>query len=276
MSSFFLKQNEFIITIEVVPPKGNDPTLLLEKLTSLAGLSFHAFSVASNPVAKPKMSAMVFTHLLQKATQKPAILHCTIRDHNRLGLQSELWGAKALGIDTVIAVTGDPSASKAEEITSTVGVLNVFQLIDMARNSDLYTGAVLDFRPEVNGLEHEAKRLGKKVASGCRFIVTQPVYDEKTAKKIHTATKHLNVPVIMGILPLLSYKHAVFLHDKVDGIAVPEVLRQQMKKAKDPVKKGISQARQMLDIAKAMYSGACIMPPFDRFDILTGLLSKSP
>jgi methylenetetrahydrofolate reductase (NADPH) len=272
MGSLFSQNNEFIITIEVVPPKGNDPEQLLEKLYNLANLSFNAFSVASNPVAKPKMSAMVFAYLIQKATKKPAILHFTIRDHNRLGLQSELWGAKALGIDTIIAVTGDPSASKADEITSTVGDLNVFELMAMARDSDLYTGAVLDFRPEVNGLEHEVKRLEKKVASGCQFIVTQPVYDEKTAKKIHRATSHLNVPVMMGILPLLSHKHAVFLHNKVDGIAVPESLRQGMKKAKDPVKEGVLQAKRMLELARQLYSGACIMPPFDRFDILKDIL----
>lgn len=273
MNRIFSNHNEFIITIEVVPPEGNDPEQLLDKLCRLGDLPFNAFSVASNPVAKPKMSAMVFTHLIQKATQKPGILHFTIRDHNRLGLQSELWGAKALGIDTIIAVTGDPSARKAEEITSTVGDLNVFQLIAMAKNSGLNTGAVLDFRPEVHGLAREAKRLEKKVASGCNFIVTQPVYDEKTAEEIHIATKDLKVPVIMGILPLLSYKHAVFLHDRVAGIAVPAQLRQKMEKAKDPVKEGIEQSRQMLELGRSLFSGACIMPPFDRFDILPGILS---
>jgi len=272
--SLFSNKSEFIITIEVVPPTGNDPKDVLQKLTRIADLSFHGFSVASNPVAKPKMSAMVFSHLIQKATQKPAILHCTIRDHNRLGLQSELWGAKALGIDTIIAVTGDPSAYQTEEHTSTVGDLNVFQLIRLIRSSDFFTGAVLDFRPETNGLDHETKRLEKKVASGCQFIVTQPIYDEPTALKIHNATEHLNVPVIMGILPLLSYKHAVFLHNKVAGIAVPKQLRQQMEKAKNPIKEGISQARKMLELGKEMYSGACIMPPFDRFEILEEILKN--
>lgn len=272
MSFLFSDKNEFIITIEVVPPKGNDPTLLLEKLQSLAGLNFHAFSTASNPVAKPRMSAMVFAHLIQKATGRRAILHFTIRDHNRLGLQSELWGAKALGIDTIIAVTGDPSAAHAEEKTSTVGDLNVYDLISLGRDSGLVTGAVLDFRPEVNGLEYEAGRLEKKVAAGGRFIVTQPVYDEITAQNIHCATKHLNVPVVMGILPLLSYKHAVFLHDKVAGIAVPEHLRKEMETARDPIAAGIDQARQMLTLSKSLFSGACVMPPFDRFDILREIL----
>jgi methylenetetrahydrofolate reductase (NADPH) len=221
MFSFF-NENEFVITIEVVPPKGNDPGIILEKLRCLKDLPVHGFSVASNPVAKPRMSAMVFTHLVQKETQKPAILHLTVRDHNRIGLQSEFWGAKRLGIDTVIAVTGDPSVSDAHEPTSTIADLNVFELIKMAQNSDLSVGAVLDFRPEVDGLDHEAKRLKKKVESGCGFIVTQPIYDEKTAKKIYNATKDLKVPVIMGILPLLSYKHAVFLDDKVAGIVVPK------------------------------------------------------
>lgn len=272
MNFFFSDPNEFIITIEVVPPRGNDAGPLIEKLQSLAGLSFHAFSTASNPVAKPRMSAMVFAHLIQKATGRRAILHFTIRDHNRLGLQSELWGAKALGIDTVIAVTGDPSAAHADEKTSTVGDLNVYDLISLARDSGLFTGAVLDFRPEVNGLEYESQRLEKKVEAGCRFIVTQPVYDEITAQNIHKATKHLNVPVVMGILPLLSYKHAVFLHDKVAGIAIPEHLRKEMETSQDPIAAGIAQARQMLVLAKSLFSGACVMPPFDRFEILKDIL----
>ncbi len=149
----------------------------------------------------------------------------------------------------------------------------MFQLIAMARDSGLNTGAVLDFRPEINGLAREAKRLETKVASGCSFIVTQPVYDEKTAEEIHAATKDLNVPVIMGILPLLSHKHAVFLHDKVAGIAVPGKLRQEMERTKDPVKAGVEQAKQMLELGKSLFSGACIMPPFDRFDILPDIFS---
>jgi homocysteine S-methyltransferase len=110
------------------------------------------------------------------------------------------------------------------------------------------------------------------VDAGCRFIITQPVYDEQTAINIHGAVRRLKVPVIMGILPLLSYKHARFLHDKVDGIAVPEPLRRRMKEAKDPVQEGIDQSREMLALAKSLFAGACIMPPFDRFDILEPIL----
>lgn len=272
MNTLFSNPDQFVITIEVVPPAGNDPDMLLKKLSSLSALDFQAFSVATNPVANPRMSAMVFSHLIQTTCQKKAILHFTVRDHNRLGLQSELWGAQALGIDTIIAVTGDPSGAKARHPASTVGDVNVYGLIAQARESGMNTGAVLDFRPEINGLESEAARLEKKVAAGAGFIVTQPVYDEQTALDIHAAVKGLDVPVIMGILPLLSFKHAVFLHDKVAGIAVPGHLRKEMETSSDPVQTGIIQSRQMLELSRNLFSGACVMPPFDRFDILDQIL----
>ncbi len=272
MSFLLAGKNKFKITLEVVPPAGYDGRALLDKLNTLADLSFDGFSVASNPVARPRMSAMVFSHLLQERTGKPAILHVTVRDHNRLGLGAELWGAKAMGIDTVIAVTGDPSARNKENKTTTVNDLTVFELIHMAASADLCTGAVLDYRPEVDGLENEIKRIERKAVAGASFIVTQPVYDPNTAKKLHDGLNHINIPVIMGILPLLSHKHACFLHNKVAGIAVPDELQKEMATADDPVSAGINQSRQMLKLAKQLFSGACIMPPFDRFDILPKIL----
>lgn len=272
MSFLLSSPDQFKITLEVVPPAGHDPAPLLEKLKGLSGLTFDGFSVATNPVAKPRMSAMVFAHLIQKETGKPAILHFTVRDHNRLGLQAEFWGARALGIDTVIAVTGDPSAPARETPCSTVNDLNVFGLIQMAAESGLCPGAVLDYRPEVDGLDHELMRIRKKAEAGARFIVTQPVYDMATADRIRQGLSDVHVPVILGILPLLSLRHARFLHDKVAGIAVPDPLMDQMAASDDPVRTGIENSREMLALARDHFSGACIMPPFDRFDIMAQIL----
>ncbi len=271
--SFLLSDPEtFKVTLEVVPPASHDIGPLLEKITPISNLAFDGFSVASNPVANPRMSAMAFSTLLQQKTGKPAILHFTVRDHNRLGLQAELWGARALGIDTVIAVTGDPSGQTRKNPTTTVNDLNVCELITMAGESGLSTGAVLDYRPEVDGLAHEIRRIEKKAEAGCRFIVTQPVYDIDTARRISQGLAHIRIPVIMGILPLLTVKHAVFLHTKVAGIAVPDDLQQEMISSPAPLEVGIRNSREMLDLARKMFAGACVMPPFDRFDILGDIL----
>lgn len=269
---FMTAKDGFKITVEVVPPAGFDPEPLLEQLVSISGLGFDGFSVATNPVAKPCMCAMALCSLIQGRTGKPSILHCTTRDHNRLSLQGQLWGAKALGIDTVLAATGDMVAKKERKITSTVSDLNVFQLAAMAVQSGMDTGVVFDSHPEINGFDLAVDRLRKKVDAGAGFVVTQPVYDRASAERIAVATQGLGIPVILGILPLRTLKHAVFLHDRVAGIAVPESVRSAMALAEDTVAEGASNASKMLTIARESFAGACVMPPFNHYEVLHSII----
>jgi homocysteine S-methyltransferase len=268
-----LTNGHFNILIEVVPPLGPDPAPLLSILQSLHALTFYGFSVATNPVAKPRMSAMALCALIQQQTNRPAILHCTTRDHNRLSLQGELWGASALGIQTVMVATGDMVAFKDKHITTTVRDADVFSLVEMARDTGLQTGVVLDPHPESNGLSRAITRLKQKVDAGAQYAVTQPVYDEKVADELANAVQHIDIPVIMGILPLRTPRHAMFLHDKVAGIAVPKALRDRMAQAEDPVSEGNANASDMLLIARRRFVGACIMPPFDHYEILADIMT---
>jgi methylenetetrahydrofolate reductase (NADPH) len=268
-----LTTGQFNILIEVVPPVGSNPTPLLSTLQSLDELTFHGFSVATNPVAKPRMSAMALCALIQQETKRPAILHCTTRDHNRLSLQGMLWGAKALGIQTVMAATGDMVALQDRDITTTVRDADIFALVRMVREAGLQTGVVLDLHPESNGLKRAITHLEKKVDAGAQYAVTQPVYDVTAADEIAEAVQHIGIPVIMGILPLRTPRHAAFLHDKVAGIAVPHTLRDRMARANDPVAEGNANAREMLKAARQRFAGACIMPPFDHYEILPGIMT---
>jgi len=144
----------------------------------------------------------------------------------------------------------------------------------MARSAGLQTGVVLDPHPESNGLRHAAKRLKQKADAGAQYAVTQPVYDEKTADAIAEAVRPAGIPVFMGILPLRTPRHAVFLHEKVAGIAVPQILRHKMAQAKDPVSEGNANARDMLALARRRFAGACIMPPFDHYEIMPHILKR--
>jgi methylenetetrahydrofolate reductase (NADPH) len=262
----------FSITIEVVPPAGHDAGPLLAALASVCHLPFDGFSVATNPVAKPRLSALALCALIQQRLDRPATLHCTTRDHNRLSLQGLLWGARALGIGTVLVATGDAVALGARARMTAVHDLDVYRLVRMAREAGLHTGVVLDPRPESNGLAYQVRRLEKKVEAGAQFVITQPVYDEAYARTIDGATDHLGIPVILGILPLRTARHAEFLHEKVAGIVVPEEVRARMAGARDPVAEGIAGAREMLALARQWFSGACLMPPFDHYEVLEGIL----
>ncbi|GAB6095998.1 hypothetical protein JCM14469_22510 [Desulfatiferula olefinivorans] len=274
MKTLLADPNRFVTTVEVVPPGGPDAAPLLDQLSSLSGLAFDGFSVATNPVAKSRMSAMATCHLIRTRVGRPAILHATVRDHNRIAVQGELWGARALGLDTVMAATGDRIALHDRGLVSHVGDVDVFDLIAMAREAGLYTGVVFDAKPEVKGgFERAVRRLEEKVRAGAQFAVTQPVYDEEGAAAIADAVTPMGLPVILGILPLRTFRHAEFLHTRVSGIAVPESLRRRMETAKDPVAEGVKNARDMLAIARDRFKGACVMPPFDHFEVLAPILA---
>ena len=274
MESILASSNQFAITVEVVPAAGPDPTPLLQQLSDLDALPFYGFSVATNPVAKSRMSAMATCHLIQTKVGRPAILHCTIRDHNRIAVQGELWGAKALGLKTVMAATGDTIALADRGMVSSVCDIHVCDLIGMARDAGLFTGAVFDAKPELSGgFDRAVRRLEEKAKAGAQYAVTQPVYNEAGARALADAVKHIGIPVILGILPLRTFRHAQFLHTKVSGIMIPDEVLARMEKAVDPVSEGVANARDMLEIAKALFRGACIMPPFDHFEVLADILS---
>ncbi len=181
--------DSFTITVEVVPPDSADPKPLLSQLKQLAGLEIDGFSVATNPMAKPRMHTMAFSALIQQQIGKPATPHCTCRDHNRLGIFSLLSGIKALGLETVLISTGDYVA--------------------------LQNGEAI-------------RRLEKKVEVGAQYIVTQPVYDAKGIDLLLDATRDLKVPLIMGILPLRTVAHAGFLNHHASGISVPKAVRERL------------------------------------------------
>jgi homocysteine S-methyltransferase len=248
---------------------------LLRALDAVSSLPFDRFSVATNPVAKPRMNALALSYLIQQRTGKPATLHCTTRDHNRLSLQALLWGARALGIGSVLAATGDLVALADRAKTTTVRDLDVYRLVRMAREAGLHTSVVLDLRlGSDRALADQVRRLERKIEAGAQGAVTQPVYDETGARRLHDATRHLDLPISLGILPLRSARHARFLHDQVAGIAVPPAVQKEMERARDPVAAGIAGAREMLAIARQWFAGACIMPPFDRFEILSSVLDR--
>jgi methylenetetrahydrofolate reductase (NADPH) len=267
--------NRFLITVEVVPLEGPQTEPLLSALQSLQQLPIDGFSVATNPVAKPRMSAMALCALLQQQTSRPAILHCTTRDHNRLSLQGMLWGALALGIETVLATTGDFVALGDRATTTDVRDTDVYGLVTMARDSGLHTGVVLDPGPESQGLEKPVRRLERKIEAGAQFVVTQPYYDEAGLDKLAAATRRIEIPIILGLLPLRTPRHADFLHQKVAGIKVPRQVRESINRADDPVAEGIANAREVLNLARERFAGACLMPPFDRFEMLAPILADS-
>lgn len=266
--------NAFSILVEVVPPAHSNPEPVLSDLKEIARLPLTGFNIATNPVAKPRLSALAMAALIQEQTGKPAVLHLTPRDHNRLALQSQIWGAKALGIDTVLVTSGDRPATGPNADTSFVGDLTVFELIHLSTEAGLQVGVAFDPPRGKKQLSKAVERLAEKKAAGADFAITQPAYQEETARFWSSKLKKVGIPILVGILPLISKKHALFMDQHVAGIHIPAAVLEAINQSNQPANVGIENARSIIQISRDLFQGVCLMPPFQQYQLVADLISS--
>ena len=233
-----LSCNEFVVTMEVDPPRGADPWPVFTAIHDLAA-DLTAVNIADSPTAKLRMSPIALAHLVQDRLQLESIFHLTCRDRNLMGLQAELLGAYALGVRNILTLTGD-SPSLGDHPNAT-GVFDVDSrgLAKMAANlnggkdyydrvldnaTDFFIGAVAN--PAMDDVETEVAKVRAKIESGVDFFQTQPVYSLAQIERFEAEVKRqipdCTTPFIYGIMPVKSVKQAQYLNNHVPGVHVPD------------------------------------------------------
>ncbi|MBI2298444.1 MAG: bifunctional homocysteine S-methyltransferase/methylenetetrahydrofolate reductase [Armatimonadetes bacterium] len=281
---------EPVIIVELDPPKGMDYHKVLDGARRLAEAGAHAVSVAENPLASIRMSSVALSYLIQQDAGVTAVCHITCRDRNLLGQQSELMGAGALGVNTILALTGDPVSlgglSEATGVfdTNSFGLIEMLVELNEGRNA---LGHQLDFRtefvigvgfdPNVPRIEKAIGRLERKVALGAQFGMTQMVFDAATVPGMYEATAHLGIPIFAGFMPLVSARNARYLHNEVPGMRVPEAVQERLaavdgdREASQAV--GTEICREQIDAAlKAGAPGIYLVTPFGRVEMMVELV----
>lgn len=282
---------EFVICVEIDPPKGFNLTSVIPKLNFLKESGVvDTVNVADSPRAQARMSAAVMASLVQNRLGMETTLHIACRHRNLVAIHSELLGAHAMGVRNIFVVMGDPprigdypDATAVSDIVPSglIRLLKSFnQGVDMSGKpieepTSFFVGAA--FNPTVDNLDRELRVLDKKVTNGADFLLTQPVYDPEDIERVLQRLGEFPVPVIMGVLPLYSQRHAEFLHNEVPGIHVPADVRQRMLEASgDTFDIGVEVARELLDAVRGRVHGAYVMPPFGRYDVVPRLASAVP
>ena len=281
-----LASNKFVVTVELDPPK----TLNLERiLTEVNSTNFRklvdAVNVTDCPLAKLRMSPIALSHIIQEKIGLEAIFHITCRDRNLLGLQAELLGASALGVKNILALTGDPP--EVGDYTMATGVYDVdsiglVKMVNKLNNGYEYGGNEFkdktDFfigiavNPTAQDLTKEIKRFEKKVSAGANFIQTQPIYDIGLLERFLKLTAHINIPKIIGIMPLKSYKMVEYLNNNLPGIFVPPEVKERMK-GKD-VEEGIKISQELIgEIRKFKEVAGIHIFPLRDMDLVCRLLN---
>lgn len=230
-----LNQGQFVVTVEIDPPRGPDAVKTLEKVRGFAD-RVDAVNVADCPMANVRMSPITLAHLIQRDAGVEAIFHLTCRDRNTIGLQAELLGAAGLGVRNILALRGDEPARGDHPDATGVFELDSTRLIKLAatlNGGSTISGSGLDCRtdftigcvvnPNAKDLDAEVDRLEAKIAAGAHFAQTQPVFDMRILEHwLKKLAGRVRIPILYGIMPLRNYEFAVHLNKDVPGITVPE------------------------------------------------------
>ncbi|MEO4055492.1 bifunctional homocysteine S-methyltransferase/methylenetetrahydrofolate reductase [Solibacillus sp. CAU 1738] len=282
-------KRERSVLVELDTPRHLEIDGFIHGAKELYAAGADAIMMADNSLASPRISNIAMASILKLQHGIRTLPHMTCRDRNLIGLQSHLMGLDALGLHDVLAVTGDPTkvgdfpgATSVYDVSS----MELISLIKQLNEGISFSGKALRkqanfsvaaaFNPNVRVLDRAVSRLEKKIEHGADYFISQPVYSKEKIIEIYEATKHLDTPIYIGIMPLTSFKSAEFLHHEVPGIKLSDEVLARMEACGDDKERssaeGVGIARELLDTACKYFNGIYLITPFLRYDMTLQLM----
>ena len=280
-----LEAGEFLVTVELDPPRGHNIEKLVQGAKLLKERGVEIVDINDGSLGRVRMSVLPTAILVREATGLDINMHFTCRDRNLMGIQADVLGAHALDIRNILAMTGDPprtgdyADATAVFDVDAIGLIRILTGMNEGRDATgnsvgeptaFCVGAALD--PAAADPDREMERLLAKAEAGALWCQTQPVYDLDVLERFFQRTRS-PIPVVVGVLPLHSSRHAEFLHNEVPGITVPDAVRARMKEAGDRgLRAGIETAQSLVHLIRGNYAGVYLMPSFGRFEVVAEVL----
>src|SRR5215467_6431693 len=281
-----LAAREFVVSVELDPPRGHTIEKLVQGAKLLRERGVDIVDINDGSLGRVRMAVLPTALLVREATGLDINMHFTCRDRNLMGIQGDLLGAHALDVRNILAMTGDPP--RAGDYANATAVFDVDAIglvrivagmnggVDTAGNSigeptAFGIGVAVD--PGASDPAREIDRFHAKVAAGAMWAQTQPVYDLERLEAFLARLGRVPVPLVVGILPLHSFRHAEFLHNEVPGITVPDGVRARLHDAGDhALRVGVETAQEILAEVRRRHAGAYLMPSFGRYEVVAEVL----
>jgi homocysteine S-methyltransferase len=274
---------EKLVVVELDPPRGLGYEKVLKGARKLMAAGCDAITVGDNPLAVLRMGNIGMAHLMEREGIQ-TIVHVSCRDRNLIGLQSTLLEAWALGITSLLPITGDPAKVGDQPQATSVYDLNSFELIRLIHSMNegkSWSGNPIGgatrfaigcaFNPNVRDVDAQVRRLKKKIDAGAQFALPQPLYDAEMIGLVYDRLEAGvgDFPVFFGVLPAVSARNADFLAHEVPGIQIPEGVLDRMRKTPEERQRdeGIRISKELIDAAYERAPGFYIIPPFGSIDI---------
>ncbi len=289
-----LADGRYVISVEIDPPRSIriDRTLEAARLLQAAGVD--VVNVSDSAMARVRMGAFAVAFGIQHDLDLECLVHCTTRDRNLMALESELLGAHALGVRDIVALTGDPP--RVGDYPTGTGVWDVdsiglIEILARLNRGEDQAGSPIGQRagftiacaldPTAHDQVTEWDRLERKLEAGAHLVMTQPLFSlAQVEAMLETARdrfgpRGIPVPLLLGVLPLQSARHAEFLHHEVPGITIPDEVRAALQVAGDRgAEVGLEAALALLEAVDEEVAGTYIMPSFGRYEQCAELVRR--
>ena len=285
-----LCRGEWVTSVEITPPLGYDLSAVIEKAGKCRLHGVDSINIPDGPRASSRVSPLITAERIQREAGIEAVLHLTCRDRNIIGMQSDLLGCAAAGINNLLIVTGDPP--KLGDYPHATAVFDL-DSIGLSRIADRLnhgidiggksvkppTGFLIGVGADPTHLDQqrEISRLRLKAEAGASFCITQPVYDADALFRFLDSARDIPIKIIAGVWPLASLQNARFLKNEVPGVTIPDRIMSRMEKAasKEAAREeGIAIAREIVDLIRGGVSGIQISAPFGNVETALRIISS--
>jgi homocysteine S-methyltransferase len=286
-----LADQQFVVTVEVEPPRSGDTQAMEDTARRLRDAGATVLDISDIPMARLRMTGLAAAHRVQSEADVETVLHFPVRGRNLLRVQGDLLAAHALNVRNLFVTMGDPTsigdypqASDHHDIVPTGLTQLIKQQFNVGKDisgasigkpCSFVVGVAANLTPA--DFDKEAKLLKKKIECGADFALTQPVFDPAIARKFiahyESLFGQLSLPVLVGILPLASVRHAEFLRNEVPGMALPDAIVQRLEAAGSKTRtEGMLIALEILSELRDLVQGVYIIPAFGRYDIVEKMI----
>jgi len=281
-----LVRERHTVIVELDGPRDLNIDKFMQGAAALHAAGADAITMADNSLAMTRMSNSALAFLVKERLGARPLVHIACRDRNLIGTQSHLMGLHATGVNHVLAITGDPArfgdlpgATSVYDVTS----FQIIRMIKQLNEGQAFSGRPLKekanfivgtaLNPNVKHLHKAVERLEKKIEAGADYVMTQPVYDPELVVKLHEATKHLDIPIFIGIMPFTSGRNAEYLHNEVPGITLTDEVRSRMAglEGEEGRRASLAISKELIDVAMERFNGIYLITPFMAYEMTVEL-----
>lgn len=277
-----IAHDEFVIAVELDPPYGSDITKLINGAKHLKTKGVDIITISDSPLARTKLDSVICSSKIKREVDIDVLPHMCCRDKNINALRSSILGAHCEGVRSILFVTGDHISESDRGIVKPVFNVSSTKLTEVLAqmNSDIFldepilAGCALN--PNVTNKSAELVRIKKKLEAGAGFFLTQPIFDIANIDIIDEARK-MGAKVLVGIMPLVSFRNANYMNNEVPGITIPQEYISRFTANMDKAlaeEIGIDIAVEISEKVKSHADGFYFVAPFNRAEMIGKIIDK--